>query len=81
MSVSSGCEPGAAPAWWPVPGLGCTELVEGPTLPLSPPRLLYCHMPAEDGAAEVYEGRERLVELRGVYEGADGEREGLMLLG
>ena len=35
----------------------------------------------EDGAAEVYEGRERPVELRGVYEGADGEREGLMLLG
>lgn len=45
MSVSSGCAPGAAPAWWPVPGLGWTELVEGPTLPLSPPRLLYCHMP------------------------------------
>lgn len=33
----------------------------------------------EEGAAEVYDGRERLVE-RGVYEGADGEREGLILL-
>lgn len=45
ISVSSGCVPGAVPTWWPVLGLAWTELVEGPTLPPSPPMLLYCHMP------------------------------------